>query len=208
MKKSEKKEKNKNKEIEIQDQTDKKEKSAENQSATEEKKEEQEIVEKETAAEKKTNSKEEKSEESIEEKYEKLNDKYLRLAAEYDNYRRRTLKEKMELIKTAGEDILLNLLPVIDNMERAEKSIKESSDLESVKEGIGLIHKGLVDFMGTRGVKEVKAIGEKFDADLYEAVTKIPAPEKDQKGKVIDVIEKGYKLNDKIIRYAKVVVGE
>lgn len=148
------------------------------------------------------------TEESIEEKYEKMNDKYLRLAAEYDNYRKRTLKEKMELIKTAGEDILVNFLPVIDNMERAQKSVKESNDIESVKEGIDLIYKNLIDFIKSRGVKEIEAVGEAFDTDLHEAVTKIPAPDDKQKGKVIDVIEKGYKLNDKVIRYAKVVVGQ
>ncbi len=145
---------------------------------------------------------------TIEEKYEKLNDKHLRLIAEYDNYRKRTLKEKMELIKTAGQDILINFLPIIDNIERAKKSVQESSDINAVKDGIEIIYKNLIDFVNTKGVKEIEAINETFNSDLHEAVTKIPAPTKDQKGKVIDVIEKGYKLNDKIIRYAKVVVGE
>jgi molecular chaperone GrpE len=148
------------------------------------------------------------SEETFEEKYNKLNDKYLRLAAEYDNYRKRTLKEKMDLIKNAGEDILSNFLPILDNMDRAKKSIDETSDIDSVKEGITLIHKNLKDFISSRGVKEIEATGKDFDTDLHEAVTKIPAPDKKLKGKVIDVIEKGYRLNDKIIRYAKVVVGE
>lgn len=154
------------------------------------------------------NHSESKSEEKPEEKYNKLNEKYLRLAAEYDNYRKRTLKEKMDLIKNAGEDILSNFLPILDNMDRAKKSIDETSDIDSVKEGITLIHKNLKDFIASRGVKEIETIGKDFDTDLHEAVTKIPAPDKKQKGKVIDVIEKGYKLNDKVIRYAKVVVGE
>lgn len=170
-----------------------------------------------TKEEQKIETKDEKSEEkvdvqqkepSFEEKYNELNDKYLRLSAEFDNYRKRTLKERMELIKSAGEDILVNFLPVMDNMQRAQKSAAESTDPEAVKEGINLIFKSLADFLTQRGIKEIDATGADFDTDLHEALTKIPAPDENLKGKVVDVIEKGYKLNDKVIRYAKVVVGE
>ncbi len=156
----------------------------------------------------KKNNKNKKIEIDFEEKYNELNDKYLRLTAEYDNYRKRTLKERMELMKNAGEDILINLLPVIDNIDRAKQSIEDAKDLDSIKEGINLIHKNIVDFLSNRGISEIKAEGEVFDTDLHEAITKIPAPNNKLKGKVVDVIEKGYKMKDKIIRYAKVVVGE
>jgi len=144
----------------------------------------------------------------LEEKIESLNDKYLRLTAEYDNYRKRTLKERMELMKNAGEDILINFLPVMDNIDRAKQSVDEAKDIIAVKEGIQLIHKNLADFLKERGIIEIESKGEKFDTDLHEAITKIPAPEEELKGKVVDVIEKGYKIKDKVLRFAKVVVGE
>ncbi len=163
----------------------------------------------ETSKEEKTESFEEKpKEETIEEKYNTLNDKYLRLSAEFDNYRKRTLKERMELIKNAGEDILINFLPVIDNLDRAKKSVDDAKDIEGVKQGVELIYNNLKDFLSQRGIKEIQATGSEFDTDLHEAITKIPAPEESMKDKVIDVIEKGYKLHDKVIRYAKVVIGE
>ncbi len=145
---------------------------------------------------------------SVEEKYAQLNDKYLRLSAEFDNYRKRTLKERMELIKSAGEDILVNFLPIVDNIERAKKSVEEAKEIEALKEGVDLIYKSLKGFLEQKGVKEIQAIGEDLNTDVHEALTKIPAPEESQKGKIIDIIEKGYKLNDKVIRFAKVVVGE
>lgn len=151
---------------------------------------------------------EQKIEPSFEQKYNELNDKYLRLSAEFDNYRKRTLKERMELIKSAGEDILINFLPIMDNMQRAQKFAAESTEPEAVKEGINIIFKSLADFLTQRGIKEIEAAGSDFDTDLHEALTKIPAPDETLKGKVVDVIEKGYKLNEKVIRYAKVVVGE
>ncbi len=143
-------------------------------------------------------------------KYNELNEKYLRLTAEFDNFRRRSLKEKMELIKSAGEDILLNILPVMDNFERAMKSMEGNGEEEknAVIEGVELIYSNFKDFLSQRGVKEIEAIGKEFDTDHHEAVTKIPAPEEDMKGKVIDVIEKGYVMHEKVIRFAKVVVGE
>ncbi len=161
--------------------------------------------------------KEEKKEEPIiepvkeptfEEKYNNLNDKYLRLSAEFDNYRKRTLKERMDLIKSAGEDILVNFLPVLDNIQRAQQSVNDSKDIKAIGEGVNLIIKTMSDFLLQKGIKEIEAVGKEFDTDLHEALTKIPAPSKKLKGKVVDVIEKGYTLNEKVIRFAKVVIGE
>jgi len=151
--------------------------------------------------------KEEVTEPNFEFKYNEMNDKYLRLSAEFDNYRKRTLKEKMELIKNAGEDILVNFLPVVDNLERAKKSVDDAKELESIKIGVSLIYNSLTDFLKQRGIKEIEAKDTVFDLDKHEAITKIVVAD-DMKGKVVDVIEKGYTLNDKIVRYAKVVVGE
>ena len=144
----------------------------------------------------------------LENKIDELSDKYLRLSAEYDNYRKRTLKERMELIKSAGEDTLINFLPILDNIDRAKKSVDDAKDIEAIKEGINLIYKHILDFLTEKGIKEIESVGETFNTDLHEALTKIPAPEESLKGKVVDVIEKGYKLKDKVLRYAKVVVGE
>ncbi|MBQ5540285.1 MAG: nucleotide exchange factor GrpE, partial [Bacteroidales bacterium] len=134
--------------------------------------------------------------EDFETKYNELNDRYLRLMAEFDNYRKRTLKEKMELTKTGGEDVLKGILPVVDNMERAIKSLETAKDLEAVKEGIDLIYKKFQEFLTAKGLKEIEAQGLELDTDKHEAVTKFPAPSEDLKGKIIDVIEKGYTLND------------
>jgi len=145
-----------------------------------------------------------------EKKFKEINDKYLRLTAEFDNFRKRSLKEKMELIKTAGEDILLNILPVVDNFERGLKSINNSTSEEgiAIREGVELIYGKFKEFLAQRGVKEIEAIGKDFDTDLHEAITKIPAPQEDMKGKVIDVVEKGYFMHEKVIRFSKVVIGE
>ena len=151
---------------------------------------------------------EKKQEKTDKEKYEEINDKYLRLAAEYDNYRKRTLKERMELTKAAGEDILVNILPVMDDFERALNVIDESKDISAVKEGIHLIYNKFTEFLKQRGIKEIEAKEKDFDTDLHEAITKIPAPKEELKGKVVDVIEKGYYLNEKVIRFSKVVIGE
>lgn len=137
-----------------------------------------------------------------------IEDKYLRLSAEFDNFRKRTLKEKSELIKTAGEDLLNSFLPVIDDLERANDSVQEAQDIEAVKEGIDLIYTKFKQFLESKGVKEIPDIGEKFDTDKHEAMSKIPVENDDQKGKVVDVLQKGYYLNDKVLRYARVVVGE
>jgi len=140
--------------------------------------------------------------------FDEMKDKYLRLSAEFDNYRKRTLKEKMELTKSAGEGILLNILPVVDNFERALKSLEASKDIDAVKEGIHLIYGTFMDFLKQQGIKSMEAVNLEFNTDEHEAITKIPAPTNELKGKVIDVVEKGYKLHDKVIRFAKVVVGE
>lgn len=137
-----------------------------------------------------------------------MQDKYLRLSAEFDNYRRRTLREKMELVKTGGESVILNLLPMIDNLDRAMTSIKETKDYDALKLGLELIYGKFQEFLTQNGVKEIESIKTDFDTDLHEAITKIPAPTPELKGKVVDVVERGYYLNDKVIRFAKVVVGE
>jgi len=146
--------------------------------------------------------------EKLENELKNINDKHLRLMAEYDNYRKRTLKEKADLMKTAGEKILTGILPLIDDFERALQHIDSSSEIQAVKEGTNLIYNKFIKFLLQHGVKEIEAIGKDFDAELYDAITKIPAPNSDMKGKIIDCVEKGYMLDDKVIRYAKVVVGE
>jgi len=137
-----------------------------------------------------------------------MTDKYLRLSAEFDNYRKRTLRERMELTKTAAESVMLSILPVSDDFERAMHSIEQGMDFEAVKEGILLIYNKFQEFIKQNGITQIEAAGKDFDTDLHEALTKIPAPSEDMKGKIIDVIQKGYYLNDKVIRFAKVVVGE
>ena len=141
-------------------------------------------------------------------KYDELNDKYLRLMAEFDNYRKRTLKEKMDLTKYAEEDVLKGILKVVDDMERAINNLDTAPDMNAVKEGVELIYKKFKSFLETRGLKEVEAMHQDLDTDKHEAVAKFTAPSEDLKGKIIDVVEKGYYLHDKIIRYAKVVIGE
>ncbi|HCC71974.1 MAG TPA: nucleotide exchange factor GrpE [Bacteroidales bacterium] len=141
-------------------------------------------------------------------KLAELQDKYLRLSAEFDNYRKRTLKERIELTKSAAESVLTSLLPVMDDFDRSISIMETVSDYKALKEGINLIYAKMQDFLKQNGVKEIEAMGKEFDTDLHEAVTKIPAEEKKKKGRVVDVTQKGYYLNDKIIRYSKVVVGE
>jgi molecular chaperone GrpE len=135
------------------------------------------------------------------------NDKYLRLYAEFDNFRRRTAKERQELLQTAGLDVITSLLPVLDDFDRAGRHLENTTDVNAVKEGITLIQQKLKNILGQKGLKEMQSIGTAFDPELHEAITNIPAPTDDQKGKVIDEVEKGYYLNDKVARHAKVVVG-
>ncbi len=135
-------------------------------------------------------------------------DKYLRLQAEFDNYRKRTLKEKMDLIDSAGKDVIKSLLVVLDDFDRAEEAFGKSDNIETLREGLGLIHTKLVKVLEEKGLAPIESDGEAFDTDYHEAITKIPAPSEELKGKVVDTVEKGYKLKDKVIRYSKVVVGE
>ncbi|MDR2469137.1 MAG: nucleotide exchange factor GrpE [Tannerella sp.] len=141
-------------------------------------------------------------------KYNELNDSHLRLMAEFDNYRKRTLREKTELIKNGGETALTNLLPVIDDFERALGNSRQTEDLMAVIQGIELIYNKFISYLAQQGVKPVEAIGKPFDTEQFEAIATIPVPEESQKGKVLDCIQTGYVLNEKVIRHAKVVVGE
>lgn len=135
-------------------------------------------------------------------------DKYLRLVAEFDNFRKRNAKERIELIQTAGREIVESMLVVMDDCERAEKQIEKSQDVVAIKEGLALVFNKLKTVLQQKGLKAMDSINQPFDADKHEAITEIPAPNEDMKGKVIDEVEKGYYLNDKLIRYAKVVVGK
>ena len=147
-------------------------------------------------------------EKTIEAKLAEMQDKYLRLSAEFDNYRKRTLKEKMDITKYAGEDLLKKILPIMDDFERALKHIKSSPDCAGVKEGIDLIYMKLSEFLKQHGITEVEAMDTVFSVDLHDAVAKIPVADEDKKGKIVDVLLKGYYLKDKIIRHSKVVIGE
>lgn len=145
---------------------------------------------------------------NLEEQIAELKDKHLRLFSEFDNYRKRTTKERVELFKTAHSDLMQELLPILDDFDRAMKSFEESEDVEAVKEGVQLIHNKLQGTLEKKGLKCMDSQGKDFDTDYHEAITEIPAPTDDLKSKVVDVVEKGYTLNDKVIRYAKVVVGK
>lgn len=159
-------------------------------------------------AEKASKTDEKAASEDPEAKTKELNDKYLRLYSEFDNYRKRTLKEKSEIIKTAAEDVFKAILPVIDDLERAIKANESVEDASVVKEGIQLIYNKLKSTTQQKGLTAFESKGETFDPDLMEAITHIPATDASQKGKVIDEIEKGYKLGDKVVRFAKVVVAQ
>ena len=141
-------------------------------------------------------------------KYDELNNSYLRVHAEFDNFRKRTLKEKSELIKNGGERVLLDIIGLVDDFERALTALHAAEDKDAMLEGMDLIYGKFITFLGQHGVKEIVSIGQPFDADRFEAVTTIPAQEEAQKGMVIDCIQKGYELNEKIIRFPKVIVGE
>jgi len=144
----------------------------------------------------------------LRQKHDKLNDSYLRLHAEYDNFRKRTLKEKAELIKSGGERVLLETIALVDDFERALDSLHKTDDKDALLEGMDLIYSKFITFLKQNGVKQMETIGQPFDADRFEAVTTIPVSEESQKGMVVDCIQKGYEMNEKIIRYPKVIVGE
>jgi molecular chaperone GrpE len=145
---------------------------------------------------------------TAEEKYAELNDKFLRLYSEFDNYRKRTNKEKIDLIGSASSGVLKDLLPIADDFERAILNNENSEDIEGLKEGFKLIHTKFSSILEAKGLKAMKCKGEVFNSELHEAIANVPAPEKDLVGKVIEDVEKGYFLNDKVVRYAKVVVGQ
>ena len=135
-------------------------------------------------------------------------DKYIRLQAEFDNYRKRTLKEKMELVATGGEDVIKSLLGVMDDLDRALNAVRTATDVDALRAGVEMIDGKFREVLRGKGVEEIDAMGKEFDVDLHEAIAKIPAPAPEAKGKIVDVVQKGYKLKDKVVRYAKVVVGE
>lgn len=156
---------------------------------------------------KKRHEKQDESAAKLQELGEKLveaNDKYVRMYSEYENYRKRTNQEKADLILNAGKDMIKAILPVVDDMERA---LSAMSDEDSAKEGVQLIYNKLMNILSQKGLKPIEAKGEKFDENLHEAVTQFPAADETQKGTVVDVVEKGYFLNNKVLRYAKVVVA-
>lgn len=148
------------------------------------------------------------TEPSLEDELARLKDTHLRLVAEYDNYRKRTLKEKSELIRSAGEKVLREILPVVDDLDIAMANIESSEDVEGVREGIRLIYGKLGEFLARQGVKPIEAKDAPFDEELHEAIATFPAPSEELKGKVVDCVKRGYTLGDKVLRHASVVVGQ
>jgi molecular chaperone GrpE len=146
--------------------------------------------------------------EKLKAEIEEAKDKYVRKVAEFENFRRRTAKERMDLIQTAGRDVIADLLDVVDDCDRAQKQLETSEDIAAIREGVLLVFNKLRNNLQSRGVKAMDTVGKEFNPDLHEAITEIPAPTDDLKGKVLDEVVKGYYLNDKIIRHAKVVVGK
>jgi molecular chaperone GrpE len=147
-------------------------------------------------------------EETLQEKYDNLNNSYLRLHAEFDNYRKRTLKEKMEIIKAGGERVLTDMIPLVDDFERALQTVQNADHKEAIVEGLELIYSKFVSFLNQNGVKEIETIGEIFDADKFEAITTTPVQDESQIDVVVDCVQKGYILNEKVLRFPKVIVGK
>lgn len=186
---------------------------------------EDEVTPQESKNEEKADSKKRKKEEKAEARFEKekirimeemellkdkvdqTNDKYIRLAAEFDNYRRRSAKERLDLISTAGEDVIKGFLPVLDDCERALQVLKQSDSSDAAIEGTELIYTKIMTFLKSRGLSVIEAVGMELDTDIHEAVAQFPVEEDEKKNRIIDVVQQGYKLNEKVIRYAKVVVG-
>lgn len=164
------------------------------------------VQDQETAAQEEVHQ-EDEAVKALEARVAEVNDKYIRLAAEFDNYRRRTARERLDLIATAGEDIIKGMLPVLDDCERALQVLRESEADKAAIEGTELIYNKLMTFLKGRGLSVIEALGKELDTDYHEAVAQLPVQEKKQKNKIVDVIQQGYKLNDKVIRFAKVVVG-
>lgn len=143
-----------------------------------------------------------------ESKYNELNDAYLRINAEFDNYRKRTLKEKAELIRSGSERVLLDVIAVVDDFERALENIESAKDVDAVKEGVDLIYTKFKNFLSKHGVKEIDTIGHSFDTDKHEALTTVPSQSDEDKDKIVDCVQKGYSLDDKVIRFPKVIVAK
>lgn len=165
----------------------------------------------EKATEEKATEEEEEEEDALaalQSKYDQLNDTLLRTMAEYDNYRKRTLREKADLIKTGGESVLVGIISVLDDVERGLQAMETAQDIEAVKEGMRLIHTKMSGFMKQNGVTPIETEALPLDTDVHEAIATIPAPDEALKGKIVDCVQKGYYLHDKVIRFAKVVVGE
>ncbi len=182
----------------------------ENQAEEKESKSEQDDVQASESTEQDTSSEKDEKDPmtELQEKYDNLNDKYLRLYSEFENFRRRTAKEKLEVMKTAGGNIVKDLLPVLDDFERAIAANENNEDVTNIKEGLELIHHKLKHNLEQQGLKPMESQGKEFDTEYHEAVTNIPAPSEDMKGKVVDVAEKGYFFQDSVLRYAKVIVGQ
>ncbi len=144
----------------------------------------------------------------LEEKCAKLHDDYIRLYADFENYKKQALKARSELIKSAGEGIFANMLPLVDDFERAMKAMENATEVSSVKEGVDLIYNKFNSFLAQNGVTPIETQGVEFNVDFHEAITMIPAPSEDLKGKVVDCTQKGYMLKDKVLRFAKVIVGQ
>ena len=155
-------------------------------------------------AEEKVNKELAEAQKTIEEQH----DKYLRLSAEFDNYRKRTMKEKAELIKNGGEKAITAILPILDDLERAVKTSETSDDVKAMREGIELIYNKFLKVLNQEGLQKIETDGENFDTDYHEAIALVPAPSEEKKGKILDCVQTGYKLNDKVIRHAKVVVAQ
>ena len=146
--------------------------------------------------------------EKLEKEIAEWKDKYLRLVAEFDNFRKRNAKERLELMQTAGKEVIINLLDVLDDCDRAQKQLETSNDLKTLKEGVSLVFNKLRNILTSKGLKAMETINTPFNPDLHEAITEIPSPSEELKDKVVDEVTKGYYLNDKLIRHAKVVVGK
>lgn len=173
--------------------------------------------EKETVQNPETENQQENQDASIEElneldalkkEIEEQKEKFIRLYADFDNVKRRNAKERVELIQTAGKEVIQSMLEVLDDCERAEKQMNQSTDLKQIREGIGLVFSKFRNILQSRGLKEMKSIGETFNPDFHEAITEISVQDENMKGKIVDEVEKGYTLNDKIIRFSKVVIGK
>lgn len=155
-----------------------------------------------------TEQKLEKELEEAKQAIEEQKDKYLRLSAEFDNYRKRTMKEKAELIKNGGEKAISAILPILDDLERALQNMQKADNVQAMYEGIDLISQKFLKVLSQEGLQKMEPVGETFDTDFHEAIALVPAPDEAQKGKVLDCVQTGYKLNDKVIRHAKVVVAQ